>query len=357
MTLLAGGRYKLGDYLAEGGMQKVYCAEDLTLNRRVAVKTPKPGEVLKKFSESAVISSRINHHNVARTLDYFEENGVPFLVEELVEGATLEDACLAKDGFIDPHSGARLFSMLAKALEVSHAAGVVHRDIKPSNILVEGGYAMTEVKISDFGIATLTDAVFENEIVAKDITRTTNGTIKGALPYMAPEMLFRKKGDFIGAQADIWSLAAVMFRALTGQLPFGEDYEVPANIGTKGDISHVGWPDFMVAKAAYAPLSQELQNIIDSCFKRTPADRPTAAQLIQSLSALPYYTGGWRTGTITSIPEKFYGYVAFLNSDGEEIMCHVDSLYGANSFPRGREVSFCSSPGHPRSRAFPLILK
>jgi serine/threonine protein kinase, bacterial len=119
MTLLAGGRYKLGDYLAEGGMQKVYCAEDLTLNRRVAVKTPKPGEVLKKFSESAVISSRINHHNVARTLDYFEENGVPFLVEELVEGATLEDACLAKDGFIDPHSGARLFSMLAKALEVS----------------------------------------------------------------------------------------------------------------------------------------------------------------------------------------------------------------------------------------------
>ncbi|MFG6080741.1 serine/threonine-protein kinase [Paracoccus litorisediminis] len=357
MTLLSDGRYELGEFLAEGGMQKVYNALDLTLNRRVVVKTPKPGEVVKKFSDSARISSRINHHNVARTLDHFEENETSYLVEELVEGGTLEEACLVNGRFIDPHSGARLFAMLAKALEASHGVGVVHRDIKPSNILVEGGYAMDKVKVSDFGIATLTDAVFENEIAAKDITRTTNGTIKGALPYMAPEMLFRKKGDFIGAEADIWSLAAVMFRALTGNFPFGEDFEVPATIGTKGKISHIGWPAFLLEKAAYAPLSQELMSIVDSCFERNPSDRPTAVQLIEKLSALPYFKGTWRTGKINSIPAKFWGYVAFLNCNGEDVMCHVDSLYGANKFSLGQEVSFCSSPGNPHSRAFPIVLR
>jgi serine/threonine protein kinase len=108
----------------------------------------------------------------------------------------------------------------SSGLAASHAAGVAHRDLKPSNILVAP--ALEIVKITDFGIATLAEELFEEVAMKGDLTKSTSGTIKGALPYMAPEMMFRRADDFVGTEADIWSLGAMMFRLITGVYPFGE---------------------------------------------------------------------------------------------------------------------------------------
>ena len=150
---------------------------------------------------------------------------------------------------IDPHLAAYLFLRLSKGLAASHLAGIAHRDLKPTNVLVDAGFK--QVKITDFGIATITDLLFEDVVVRGDLTRSTSGTIKGALPYMAPEMMFRQKGDIVGAEADIWSLGAMMFRLMTGAFPFGEGMMVPVNVKSN---TRAAWPPFLTTNAQFAPL-------------------------------------------------------------------------------------------------------
>src|SRR5690554_5327993 len=92
---LLGQRYEIVDKLGSGGMQNVFRAKDTLRGMEVAIKNPQPGQIHKKFSNSAIISARVNHPNVAKTLDYIEADGIPYLAEELVEGGTLENACLS----------------------------------------------------------------------------------------------------------------------------------------------------------------------------------------------------------------------------------------------------------------------
>jgi len=132
-------------YLASGGMQNVYKTFDELTESYVALKTPQPGQANIRFHESAKLSARINHYNVAKTYDYFENDGACYLIEELVDGTTLEQATLALIPQIDPHLAAYLFLNISKGLVASHMAGVAHRDLKPSNVLVSA--RMTDVKI------------------------------------------------------------------------------------------------------------------------------------------------------------------------------------------------------------------
>jgi serine/threonine-protein kinase len=349
---VVGGRYAIVSELGSGGMQHVYRAYDRLRGVEVALKTPQAGQVLKKFANSAIISARINHHNVAKTLDYLEEDGAPYLAEELVEGGTIEEACLAPAGFVDPHTGARLFRLLAKGLAASHHAGVVHRDLKPSNIVVGGGYNLDSVKITDFGIATLTEEVFEEEITERgDITKTTSGTVKGALPYMAPEMMFRKTGDYVGREADVWSLGAVMFHVLTGTLPFDEGLIVPANVMTG---KRAPWPTFMTNNQQFASLAQSLQELIEWCLQKAVADRPSADDLMNACNDLMYYSGTWVTGRVHNMPAPSFGYI--YGSDGRKAFFHRDSTYGPTKPTVGAKVLYSSSDGTPHQRAFPLIV-
>ena len=350
---VVGGRYKVLAELGSGGMQHVYRAHDELRGVDVALKTPQAGQVLKKFADSATISARINHHNVAKTLDYLEEGGTPYLAEELVEGGTLEEACLVPAGFIDPHTGARLFRLLAKGLAASHHAGVVHRDLKPSNIVVSGGYNLSSVKITDFGIATLTEEVFEEEIAERgDITKTTSGTVKGALPYMAPEMMFRKKGEYVGREADVWSLGAVMFHMLTGTLPFDEGLAVPANVrmGARAE-----WPAFMTSNVQFASLSRSLQELVEACLQYERANRPKADDLVSATNDLMYYNGSWVTGLVNNMPGITIGFIH--GKHGQKAFFHRNSTYGPRMPKVGAKVLYSVSAGAPHPRAFPLIVK
>lgn len=344
------GRYAIRRYLASGGMQDVYVAHDTLTELDVALKTPQAGQRNRRFRQSAQLAARINHYNVARTLDYFEDDGAPYLVEELVEGASLEEVTLRLMQHIDPHMGAHLMLRLSKGVAASHHAGVAHRDLKPGNVLVAGGLTFSEIKLTDFGIATLAEELFE-EVVQNggDLTRSTSGTIQGALPYMAPEMMFRRPGDKVGSPADVWSLGAMMFRLLTGEYPFGEGMMVPVNVN--GGI-RTAWPTFMLENPQFAPLARSLQEIIELCLQRDATARPSADQLVFRCEELCYHFAPRRLGTVT---DRTGSRGRLRTDDGNQIFFHADSHYGSGRVGIGQKVLFADHPGKPHRRAHPLV--
>jgi serine/threonine protein kinase, bacterial len=351
--MMIANRYHVLGQIGRGGMQDVYRAHDALLNIDVALKTPQQGQVEKRFANSARFAARVNHHNVAKTLDYIEENGRAFLIEELIEGETL-DVKLKAFRFIDPHLGAQLLHHLAKGVAASHHAGVVHRDLKPSNVMAALGPNIRNLKVTDFGIATLTTEVFDEEARNGDLTRSTSGTVRGALPYMAPEMMFRKPGDHPGSAADIWSIGAMMFHLLTGDYPFGVYLEAAVNVKTG---NRKPWPQFMTLNPQFVPLATEMQRIVDLCLQENPASRPTADDLVLQTGQFCYIAAERKIATVDRLIQN--GYSAFATSgSGETVFVPMDSLYGAlrQEVQPGRRICYCSFEGTPRDRAHPVLL-
>ncbi|WP_428969107.1 serine/threonine-protein kinase [Sphingomonas sp. Xoc002] len=340
------GRYVIIEKIGDGGMQSVFKAHDTLVDREVALKTPLPGQVAKKFVNSAVIAARVNNPYVAKTYDYFEHDDKPYLIEELVDGCNLEDI-FPEGTFVDPNTGAHIMLALAKGIAASHKAGVVHRDLKPSNIVCERGSLLNKVKITDFGIATLADEIFAQEALSGDLTKSTSGTVKGAMPYMSPEMLFRQPGDHPGKPSDIWSLGSMMFKILTGIYPFGVNMMVPVNIsnGTRAD-----WPDGMVAKVQFAALVRELQAIIDRCTAKDPTHRPTADDIVKECENLCFCSSN-RHGKISSVSGNT-GRIR--TASGTTAFFHIDSFYGDTPPLVGDRVLFATFPGTPYPRAHPI---
>jgi serine/threonine-protein kinase len=349
---LIGERYRVIDFIGQGGMQDVYRAEDRVLGIDVALKTPQPGQRSKRFKASAQIAAKVNHHGVAKTFDYFIFNDNEYLVEEFVAGENLEQK-LEHFRFLDPHVSARILHHLAKGIAASHAAGVIHRDLKPSNIMVSSGSNLHLLKITDFGIATLTKELFDDASKHGDITRSTSGTIKGALPYMAPEMMFRKPGDEIGAPADIWSLGALMFRLLTGEYPYGVFLDAAVNVKTN---TRSEWPAFMTANLQFKPLAIELQKIVETCLMQDPTKRPSAAEIAEKCSRLCYLSVNRHEGTISRIIKN--GYAGFADSDVGPVFFYMDSVYGTlrPDLVENRRIQFSCFPGNPRPRAHPVVV-
>jgi len=151
------GRYQIKSYIDKGGMQYVYKANDLVLNRLVALKTPQNPSAEKRFNRSAIVAAKVNHPNVAKTLDYFEIDNRQYLIEELIEGGDLDKAILQKVKYVDPYLVAKIFHYLAKGIAASHHVGVIHRDLKPTNVMVLNGLHVNSIKITDFGIAKMAE--------------------------------------------------------------------------------------------------------------------------------------------------------------------------------------------------------
>ncbi len=339
-------RYVLGNKIGDGGMQSVYRAHDTLVDREVALKTPLPTAGSKKFADSAVIAGRVNNCYVAKTYDYFEEANTPYLVEELVDGANLEDV-FPEGSFIDPNTGAHVMLSLAKGIAASHHAGVVHRDLKPSNVVCVRHSLLETVKITDFGIATLADEIFAQESASGDLTKSTSGTVKGAMPYMSPEMLFRQPGDHPDKPSDIWSLGAMMFKLLTGIYPFGVNMMVPVNIKLG---NRVAWPASMRAKVQFVPLVDEIQKIVDSCTAEDPSKRPTADDVVAACENLCFSSAD-RHGRVSSLSGST-GQIR--TSSGTTAFFHLDSFYGDGTLEVDDRVLFASFPGTPYPRAHPV---
>lgn len=349
---IVSGRYQIQKHIGRGGMQDVYLAVDSLLGMNVALKTPQPGQKDKRFAQSAKLAARVNHHNVAKTLDYIDENGSLFLIEEFVEGETLEDK-LKKFGVVDPHLAVRILHHLSKGIAASHHAGVVHRDLKPSNIMTEPGVNLHNLKITDFGIATLTEELLTEAARDGDLTRSTSGTIKGALPYMAPEMMFRAPGDHPGHPADIWSLGAMMFRLLTGEYPFGVFLDAAVNVKNK---TRKAWPAFMSANPQFQPIASELVSIVEKCLNYNPDNRPSADELVSLCDELCYINVHRVEGVVNNFIQN--GYSGFADGDGGRVFFSMESVYGPRrpQIEKNNKICYCMFPGVPRDRAHPIVV-
>jgi eukaryotic-like serine/threonine-protein kinase len=194
--------------LGRGGMATVELAFDEQLGRRVAIKRLFPSLAaddlfLTRFLREARLAASLTHPNLVAVYDVGDEEGVPFIVMEYVEGEPLS-ALMARTGAMEPDLAVDLVLQICAGLEHAHAAGFVHRDIKPQNLLVRpDGIA----KITDFGIAKTLQAT----------QLTEAGTVLGTAAYLAPE---QAAGDRVTTAADLYSLGAVTYELLSGRQPY-----------------------------------------------------------------------------------------------------------------------------------------
>lgn len=206
-TLLAD-RYRLAERIATGGMGEVWRAEDTLLGRLVAVKTLKPEYVgdddfRARFRAEARHAGRLGHAGIASVHDFGETADGAWLVMELVEGEPLS-GLLRREGRLSVDRTLDVVAQTAAALQAAHDGGVVHRDVKPGNLLVRRDGVL---KVTDFGIASATDAV--------PLTQT--GTVVGTAYYLSPEQASGGSGS---PASDVYSLGVVAYECLVGARPF-----------------------------------------------------------------------------------------------------------------------------------------
>lgn len=340
-------RYKVVDFLGEGGMQFVYEAVDQVLDRHVALKTPKNKSAEKRFKRSAVVSAKVNHPNVAKTLDYVEEAGRSYLIEELISGKDLDGALLKKVACLDPYLAARVFHYLAKGLAAAHHAGVVHRDLKPTNVMVAGGFQLEQIKITDFGIAKMADEELIEAAEGGEASLSMSATAVGALPYMSPEAIDTPRE--VKFPTDIWSLGAMMYQLLTGALPYGSGLRAVRNIL---EARPAEFPAFLTSNRQFAPLAEQIKNIILQCMHKDPSLRPDADMLVQLTSDLCYPISQRLEGKIREIRHNAWG---FINTTGPDVFFHLSSVYGARPVD-GAHVLFSKYRGGGAERAHPVIV-
>jgi serine/threonine-protein kinase len=352
LNTLIGKRYRVSSHIGNGGMQEVYLATDELMQIEIALKTPQPGQVDKSFKKSAVVSAKVNSHHVAKTLDYFVEDGRSFLIEEFINGEDLEKK-LKKLGFLDPHLSAHVFHHLSKGILSSHDCGVIHRDLKPSNIMVAGGVNIQDLKITDFGIATLAKEVFDEAAAAGDLTQSHSGTVKGALPYMAPELMFPIVGENAGLAVDIWSLGAMMYQLMTGEYPFGVYLDAAVNV--KANNRKI-WPSFMTSNPQYAPLAKELQLLVESCLEYKAENRPTARELVSKCQQLRYLAVERSEATVDRLIQ--YGYSGIASNRDGDVFFSMQSVYGPNrpNIGTANKILISSFAGFPYRRAHPVCV-
>jgi eukaryotic-like serine/threonine-protein kinase len=232
-TVIAG-RYRLDELLGRGGMSEVWRAVDEELGRPVAIKLLAPDADTARFEREARAFASLGHPNVTQLYDYGEEGGRPYMVLEYLPGGTLEDRL--RDG--KPLPDDETFAIaggIAAGLAHAHGRGVVHRDLKPSNVLFD---AEGRPKIADFGIARM---------AAGEGTLTEAGTVLGTAAYISPE---QATGQPASSASDVYSFGVMLYRMLTGRLPFDATDpmqlviqhrdELPPPIGTiRGDAPAV----------------------------------------------------------------------------------------------------------------------
>ena len=346
---LVGGRYQILQFIDQGGMQQVYRALDTTFNKQVALKTPKNPSAEKRFARSAQLCAKITHPNVAKTLDYFESDGSYYLVEELIDAENLGTRLAGEYDYLDPHLVAHLLHHLARGVAASHHVQVFHRDLKPSNIMVSADANFNEIKITDFGIAKMAEAEFDEALREREASITTSQTVVGALPFMAPELI--EHPTRANLQADIWSLGAIAYLLSSGEYPFGSGLQAVPKILEAQVPSK---PALFRRRPQFRPLTEELWGIIAACLSRVPTDRPTADELVGKCDKLCYSIAPRGVGRVNNFGIK-PGQWGFI-STGEvgDVFFHADSFFGGRP-ENGQRVSYAAFPGSPSPRAFPVL--
>lgn len=242
-------------------MGSVWVAEHQTLRMSVAVKfmaerLTEDREYVERFAREAMSSAQIKSPHVVQVFDHGVADGVPYIVMELLEGEDLRTR-LARTGPISLREASQIIVQLARALAKAHAAGIVHRDIKPDNIFLVEHDGEPFIKVLDFGVA-------KHAAQDTEFGMTGTGAMVGTPHYMSPEQILSARR--VDHRADLWSAGVVMYRALTGSVPFQGE--------TLGAVC------VAIERATFVPVSQrrpDISPMIDAWFGRAlardPADR------------------------------------------------------------------------------------
>lgn len=275
---LVNDTYRIESKLGEGGMSAVYQAYDTHLERRVALKTlvitdadDPDGTARERFRRDGVLATQVRHPHIVEVYAQGTWHGRPYLVTEFIEGATLRTHWQHLDwcGLVS------LVHEVAGALDAVHRAGIIHRDVSPENILVttEG-----QAKLVDFGIARSTTS---------ELTGTDIGFVLGRMGYTPPEQAFDARQ--VNAASDEWSLAAMVYEALTGILPFRE----PTEEETTGAAERygerlLGDAPPRDARAFNPTVSAELSSVLTRALARKTETRfQTASEFTVALATAP----------------------------------------------------------------------
>lgn len=261
------GRYEILSPLGAGGMGEVYRARDSRLHREVAIKIL-PGtlaahpELRDRFEREARAISSLNHPHICTLYDVGHQDGVDYLVMELIEGETL--AARLEKGRLPIPDALRYAAEIADALDRAHSSGIIHRDLKPGNIMITRSGA----KLLDFGLAK-----FQAEAASLEEGRSTfptreeqltkQGLIVGTVPYMAPEQL---EGRSIDCRADIFSFGAVLYEMATGTRAFQGNSQASIIASILKDQ-----PKSLSAEEPLAPVS--LDRVVRLCLAKDPDNR------------------------------------------------------------------------------------
>ena len=332
--------YRITAKLGEGGMGAVYRAEDLTLQREVALKfltgeLATDPQARQRLVLEARAASRLNHPNIATIYEVGEADGTAFIAMELISGESLKQVLTR--GALAPAQLLDVARQVAEGLQEAHQAQVLHRDIKPGNIMLD---ARHRVKILDFGLAILADQErAQGETADAFITRTaTRWSTGGTVPYMSPEQL---RGDPVDARSDIFSFGALLYECLTGRLPFQGETSI--------DILHAILRQPLTPVRRLLPeISAEWEQLIEQCLAKAPDQRP--ASMKDVLEALR------RAATPATRPEKSVAVLYFENlsrekqdeyfRDGitEDIIIELSKIKHLQVFPRSAVLAYRDKP-------------
>ncbi|WP_233269528.1 Stk1 family PASTA domain-containing Ser/Thr kinase [Alteribacillus sp. YIM 98480] len=247
-------RYQIQDKIGGGGMAHVYKAQDIILERSVAVKVLQPQyntdeEFIRRFHREAQAATSLAHPNIVNIYDVGEEENLYYIVMEYIEGETLKEK-IQQQGPLPLEQSVGLMNEILGAIGHAHANGIVHRDIKPHNILINHN---GEAKVTDFGIARAASAA----------TITHTNSVMGSVHYLSPE---QAKGGRITAQSDIYSLGVVLYEMVTGSLPYTGDSAVSIA------LKHLQEP-LPLPSEKRPGLPQSLENVILKATVKDPLER------------------------------------------------------------------------------------
>jgi len=257
MTGRTLGHYRIEKKLGQGGMGEVYRAVDTRLDRTVAVKilSAAGADLRARFEREARAVSSLNHPNICTLHDVGREDGVDFLVMELVEGETL--ARRLESGPMPPAAALRTAIEIAGVLDHAHRAGITHRDLKPATVML----TRTGSKLLDFGLAKAAPGA--SAAATTQTFLTAEGVVAGTVPYMAPEQLHGKDAD---ARSDIFAFGAVLYEMLTGQRAFPGDSAASVIAG------------ILEKQPARAVSPPAMNRVIERCLAKDPDDRWQSAR-------------------------------------------------------------------------------
>jgi serine/threonine protein kinase len=263
---LLGGRYRIDALIGRGGMSDVYRGMDVVLQRQVAIKilTDRSEDLRKRFLREAQSMARLNHPNIVGVYDAAQNDGVSYIVMELVQGRTLATISPSE---LTVHTALRYILDLLEALAFAHENNVVHRDVKPANIMVLSTGA---IKVMDFGLSRRTS----------EMSSVTNaGEIVGTIAYLSPERFLGKIAD---ARSDLYSVGVVMYEVFTGTVPFKNDSDDLVAV----IFAHVNEPPAAL-RAINPAVPAPIERIVLRLLEKDPERRyPSAREVIVDIRTL-----------------------------------------------------------------------